>query len=163
METRALFKLTYGVFVVTSRQNEKDYGCIINSAIQVVDEPNQISIVINKTNYTHDRVKETGLFNISVISERASFDLFKRFGFQSGRVVNKFLGFDGVQRGESGLCYITEGTNAFFSIKVEDMIDLGSHTMFIGQVTQMEILSEDNSMTYSYYQKSIKPKPEVTR
>lgn len=159
MNVKAMYKLTYGLFVLTAKQDDKDNGCIVNTAIQAASVPNQISIAINKANYTHDMVKATGEFTVSVISEEASFDLFKRFGFQSGRDVEKFDGFNGMERGSNGIYYITEGTNAYISVKVEKEEDLGSHTMFIGTITDMDILSEVNSVTYNYYQEHIKPKP----
>ena len=162
MNKKAMYKLTYGLFVLTAKRENKDNGCIINTAIQAASEPNQISIAINKTNYTHDMVKATGEFTISILSEKATFDLFRRFGFQSGKNVDKFDGFSGMRRGKNGIYYITEGTNAYISVKVELMEDLGSHTMFIGTITDMEVLSEDNSVTYGYYQEHIKPKPEAT-
>ncbi len=161
MDAKAMYKLTYGLFVLTAKRGEKDNGCIINTAIQAASEPNQISIAINKANFTHDMVMKTGEFTVSVISENASFDLFKRFGFQSGRDVEKFDGFFGMQRGKNGIYFITEGTNAYISVKVEKTEDLGSHTMFIGTITNMEVLSEDNSVTYGYYQEHIKPKPKA--
>lgn len=161
MDKKAMYKLTYGLFVLTAKCGAKDNGCIINTAIQAASEPNQISISVNKANFTHDMIKETGIFTVSVISEKASFDLFKRFGFQSGRDVDKFEGFAGMKRGENGVYYVTEGTNSYISVKVEKTEDLGSHTMFIGTITDMEVLSEDASVTYGYYQSNIKPKPEA--
>lgn len=161
MNTQTMYKLSYGLFVLTAKQGEKDNGCIINTAIQVASEPNQICISVNKSNLTHDMVKETKAFTVSVISEKASFELFKRFGFQSGRNVDKFSDFTGMVRGQNGIYYVTEGTNAFISVKVEKMEDLGSHTMFIGTITDMDVLSDDNSVTYGYYQEHIKPKPQA--
>ena len=160
MNTKAMFKLTYGLYVLTARQDGKDNGCIINTAIQAASEPNQLSIAVNKANYTHDMIKDTGEFNVSVLSERASFSLFKGFGFRSGRDVDKFIDFSGVKRGQNGIYYITEGTNAYIGVKVEKTEDLGSHTMFIGKITEMEVLSEDASATYEYYLKYIKSRPE---
>lgn len=161
MQKQAMYNLTYGLFVLTAKQGEKDNGCITNTAIQAASEPNQISVAINKANFTHDMVKETGEFTVSIISQDASFDLFKRFGFQSGRDTEKFDGFSGMKRGENGIYYITEGTNSFISVKVEKTVDLGSHTMFIGTVTDMQVLSEAKSVTYAYYLENIKPKPEA--
>lgn len=160
MDKKAMYNLTYGLFVLTARLGEKDNGCIINTAGQVTSTPNRISITINKDNLTHDLVKESGKFNISILSERASFDLFKHFGFQSGREVDKFDGYTACKRSENGLYYITEGTNAYISATVEQAIDLGSHTMFIASVDDMEVLASDPSASYAYYQSSIKPKPE---
>ena len=160
MDKKAMYNLTYGLFVLTARLGEKDNGCIINTAGQVTSTPNRISITVNKDNLTHDLVKESGKFNISILSERASFDLFKHFGFQSGREVDKFEGYTACKRSENGLYYITEGTNAYISATVEQAIDLGSHTMFIASVDDMEVLASDPSASYAYYQSSIKPKPE---
>ena len=160
MDTKAMYKLTYGLFVLTAKDGDKDNGCIINTAIQAASEPNQISIAVNKANFTHDMIVKTGAFNISTISEDAAFDLFKQFGFQSGRDTDKFSDFSDCARGENGIFYITKGTNAMFSVKVEQTLDLGSHTMFVGQVTDMKVLSEVPSVTYTYYQEHIKPKPQ---
>ena len=160
MQKETMYHLTYGLFVLTAKQGEKDNGCIINTAIQAASEPNQISIAVNKANFTHDMVKETGEFTISIISQEASFELFKRFGFQTGRETEKFDGFSAKERGKNGIFYITEGTNGYISVKVEKTVDLGSHTMFIGTVTDMEVLSDKASVTYAYYLENIKPKPE---
>ena len=160
MNNRAMFKLSYGLFVLTARDGNKDNGCIINTAIQAASEPNQLSVCINKANYTHDMIMKTGEFTVSVISQKGSFDLFKHFGFQSGKNVNKFDNFSACKRGSNGILYVTEGTNAFISVKVEKTQDLGSHTMFIGQITDMEVLDDASSATYEYYQNVIKPKPQ---
>ena len=159
MDKKAMYNLTYGLFVLTARFGEKDNGCIINTAGQVTSSPNRISITVNKDNFTHDLVKESGKFNISILSEGASFDTFRHFGFQSGRTADKFDGYHACKRSENGLYYITEGTNAYISATVEQGIDLGSHTMFIASVDDMEVLAAEPSATYAYYQASIKPKP----
>ena len=161
MDKKAMYKLSYGLFILTAREGEKDNGCVINTAIQAASTPNQISVCVNKANFTHDMIMRTGAFTISVISQKASFDLFKHFGFQSGKNVNKFADFKDCKRGENGIFYITQGTNAFISIKVEKTEDLGSHTMFVGEITDMEVLSDDTSATYEYYMNNIKPKPEA--
>ena len=122
--------------------------------------PNRISITVNKDNFTHDLVRDSGKFNISILSEKADFEIFKHFGFQSGRDVDKFEGYSACGRSENGLYYITEGTNAWISASVEQSIDLGSHTMFIASVEDMEVLDSAPSATYAYYQSEIKPKPE---
>ena len=155
-----MYCLSYGLFVLTARLGEKDNGCIINTAGQVTSTPNRISITVNKDNFTHDMIRESGKFNLSILSEKADFSLFQHFGFQSGRTVNKFDSFLACQRSENGLYYVTEGTNAFISGSVEQMIDLGTHTMFIASVDDMEVLSSQPSATYAYYQSNIKPKPE---
>lgn len=160
MNKKAMYNLTYGLFVLTTRIGDKDNGCIINTAGQVTSTPNRISITVNKGNLTHDMIRYSGVFNLSVLSEKAGFDVFRHFGFQSGRAEDKFDGYAACRRSTNGLCYITEGTNAFISAKVEQTIDLGTHTMFIASVEDMEVLSADASATYAYYQSSIKPKPE---
>ena len=159
MDTKAMYKLSYGLFVLTTKAGDKVNGCITNTAIQVASEPNRISFAINKANYTHDLVMESKKANISVISEEVSFDLFKHFGFQSGRDVNKFEGFADFEYAANGIPYITKGTNAYFSIDVTQTLDLGSHTLFIGVPTDMVVLSQAPSATYAYYQDNIKPKP----
>lgn len=161
MDKKAMYKLSYGLFILTAREGEKDNGCVINTAIQAASTPNQISVCVNKANFTHDMIMRTGAFTVSVISQKAGFDLFKHFGFQSGKDVNKFADFKDCKRGENGIFYITQGTNAFISIKVEKTEDLGSHTMFVGEITDMEVLSDDTSATYEYYMNNIKPKPEA--
>ena len=160
MDKKAMYKLSYGLFVLTAREGEKDNGCIINTAIQAASEPNQLSICVNKSNYTHDMIERTGKFTVSVLNQNAQFELFKHFGFQSGRDTNKFESFEKCARGTNGIYYITEGTNAYISVTVNKTEDLGSHTMFIGEITDMEVLSDIPSVTYEYYQNNIKPKPE---
>ena len=160
MNKKAMHNLSYGLFVLTTRIGEKDNGCIINTAAQVTSSPNRISITVNKDNLTHDMIRCSGAFNLSVLSEKAGFEIFRHFGFQSGRTADKFEGYTACKRSANGLCYITGGTNAFFSARVEQTIDLGTHTMFIASVEDMEVLSADPSATYAYYQASIKPKPE---
>ena len=160
MDKKTMYKLTYGLFVLTSASEGKDSGCIINTAGQVTSEPNRISITVNKSNFTHDLVKESGKFNISILSEAASFDTFKHFGFQSGRDVDKFADYTECKRSANGLYYVTAGTNGYISAVIEQSVDLGSHTMFIAAVEDMEVLSDVPSATYAYYQSDIKPKPE---
>lgn len=160
MDKKAMYKLSYGLFVLSAKDEEKDNGCIINTAIQASSMPNQLSICVNKANLTHDMIVKTGKFTVSVISQDAGFDLFKHFGFQSGKDVDKFKNFEKCKRGENSIYYITEGTNAYISVNVSKTEDLGSHTMFIGEITDMEVLSETPSVTYDYYLKNIKPQPE---
>ena len=142
MDKKAMYKLSYGLFVLTARESEKDNGCIINTAIQAASEPNQLSICVNKSNYTHDMIERTGKFTVSVLNQNAQFELFKHFGFQSGRDTNKFETFEKCARGTNGIYYITEGTNAYISVTVNKTENLGSHTMFIGEITDMEVLSD---------------------
>ena len=160
MNPKAMYKLSYGLFVVTALKDGFDNGCITNTAIQVTSEPNQIAVAVNKQNLTHDMIVDTGKFNVSVISQKADFELFKRFGFQSGRDVNKFEGFDAWKKSENGLAYITEGTNSYLSAEVVSSQDLGTHTLFVAKVTDMNMISDDLSATYEYYQEHIKPAPE---
>ena len=147
--------------MLTAKEENKDNGCIINTAIQAASEPNQLSICINKANYTHNMIQRTGKFTVSVLSQEATFDLFQHFGFQSGRDVNKFESFETCARGNNGIFYITEGANAYISVEVTKTEDLGSHTMFIGKIMDMEVLSDIPSVTYEYYQEHIKPKPQA--
>lgn len=163
MDKKAMHNLTYGLFVLTTELNGKQNGCIINTAAQVTSEPNRISIAVNKANYTHDMIKESGKFTVSIISENATFDLFRHFGFVTGKEVDKFADFKDYKEGENKIPYITKGTNAYISAEVEKVEELDTHTLFIGRVTDMEVLSEDPSATYTYYMENIKPKPEKTQ
>ena len=158
MNKKAMHKLSYGLFILTSKFDQKDNGCIINTAMQVASDPLLLSISVNKNNYTHDLIKKSGQFNISILSQDAPFDLFKHFGFQSGRDVDKFSDFDYCSRSSNGLYYINKFTNGYISVKVEQCIDLGSHSMFIGSITDMDVLNDTLSTTYEYYQNNIKPK-----
>ena len=160
MDKSVMNKLTYGLFVLTAFDGEKHNGCIVNTTIQVTSEPNRIALAVNKGNLTHDMIMENRKLNISIISEDAKFDLFKRFGFASGRDVDKFDGFTGAKLAPNDLYYITEGTNAYISAWVQETVDLGTHTMFIAAVTNMEKFSDAPSATYGYYHSNIKPKPE---
>ena len=159
MDPKAMFKISYGLYILTTKANGKDNGCIINTAIQAASDPNTLSICVNKANYTHDLIKESGTFAVSAISQEGTFDLFQRFGFQTGRTVDKFEGFTALDRTPGGLYYVTQGTNAFFEADVFQQVDLGSHTMFLAKPTAMEILADVPSTTYDYYQSNIKPKP----
>lgn len=162
MDNKTLFKLTYGLFVITAKSNEKQNGCIANTAVQVTDTPNRICVALNKSNYTHDLILRNKKFNISIIDQEAKFDLFKRFGFQSGRDVDKFDNFSGYKKALNGINYITEGTNAYISALAEETVDLDTHTLFVASITDMEILSNVPSVTYEYYQNNIKPKIAVS-
>lgn len=162
MDQKAMYKLSYGLFVLTSSFEGKDSGCIINTAGQVTSEPNRISIAVNNSNFTCDLVKKSQRFNISVISEEASFELFRHFGFQSGRDVDKFAGYTDCKRSANGLYYVTAGINSYISAAVEQSLDLGSHTLFIASVEDAGVLTDTASATYAYYQSSIKPQPAKT-
>ena len=155
---QALFKLTYGMHILCARQDGKDNGCIVNTAVQVTDTPHRLSVTVNKKSLTRSMILETGRFTVSNLSERATFDVFERFGFRSGRDEDKFADFSGWERDKEGLPYLTEGANAFFSCEVERTVDLDTHTLFIAKITDMAILDEAASMTYSFYQEHLRPK-----
>lgn len=161
VERGAMFKLSYGLFVLTARDGEKgkDNGCIINTVTQVTEKPQRITIAVNKNNFTHDMVKKTGSFNVSVLATDAPFKVFEHFGFQSGRSVNKFETCKETVRTDNGIIYIPKYTNAVISGRVISTIDEGTHTLFIAEVTEARVLSATPSMTYQYYFDNVKPKP----
>ena len=154
----AMFKLTYGLFVLTAREGNKDNGCIVNTVSQLTDNPKRVTVAVNKANYTHDMILRTGAFNASILTRDAPFDLFKYYGFQSGRDVNKFEGTD-MPRMDNGIVYLNGFANAVISGRVVQAIDCGTHTLFIAEVTQLKTLSNDRSVTYQDYFDYIKPKP----
>ena len=158
-ENAALFKLGYGLYVVTSNDGEKDNGCILNSVMQVTNTPNKVAVAINKQNYTHDAVLKTNKLNINCIAESAPFSLFQNFGFRSGRDADKLEGV-AFERSNNGLVVLKDNINAYMSLWVESTVDLDTHTLFICFVTQMDELSEERTMTYTYYQDNVKPKPQ---
>lgn len=155
-----IFKFSYGLFMLSANYEGKDNGCIVNTAVQVTERPFQVSMTLNKANYTHYMIVKSGKFNLSFLSEDITFDTFKRFGFQSGKDVDKFEGLEVAKRSENGVMYITEGANAMISVKVSKTVDVGSHTIFIGEVTEEQIFSDTPSCTYTYYQNNVKPKPK---
>jgi flavin reductase (DIM6/NTAB) family NADH-FMN oxidoreductase RutF len=158
MDNKAMFNLSYGLFILTAKEGSKDNGCIVNTVTQVTSEPNRIIVAVNKNNYTHDMIKNTGEFNVSILTENTKFETFKHWGFQSGRNVDKTEGIT-LKRAANGIIYIEEGTNALICAKVLSTTDLGTHTLFLAEVTDCEVLSNDSSVTYTYYQKNIKPAP----
>lgn len=162
MNNKAMYNLTYGLFICTARDGDKDNGCIVNTVSQVTTSPNRIVVAVNKDNYTHDMIMKTKEFNISILTEKASFDTFKHWGFQSGKNVDKAIGIE-YCRSDNGIIYIANQTNAYISAKVLYPIELGTHTLFIADVTDCEVLSEDPSVTYSYYHSHIKPKPQPVK
>lgn len=159
MDNTALFKLSYGLYVLTARDGEKDNGCIINTAGQVTDNPKRIQISVSKQNLTHDMILATGEFNVSVLSESAVFWIFQHYGFQSGRDVDKFAMVPEA-RTANGIRYVKGCTNAVISGKVITSVDCGTHTLFIADVTEAMTLSDEPSMTYQYYFDHVKPAPE---
>ncbi len=159
----ALFKLGYGLYVVTCNDGNKDNGLIVNTVIQVSDNPNRIAVNINKANYSCEVVDKTGVLNVSTLSEDAPFNVFQHFGFQSGRNADKFAGYEHAAKSSNGLPYLTKYANGYISGKVLDKVDLGSHMMFICEVTECVEISDRNTMTYTYYQNNVKPKPEADK
>lgn len=162
MDNKVLFNIGYGLYVLTANEGEKDNGCIINTVMQVTSDPLQIAIAVNKKNYTNEMIQRTKKFNVSILSESSKFEIFKHFGFQSGRNVDKFASFYDTKRSPNGVLYITQNTNSYMSAYVKQEIDLGTHTLFIARLVAAEILSEEPTVTYTYYQNNIKPKPQKT-
>ena len=156
----ALFRIGYGLYVVTSNDDKKDNGLIVNTVIQLTDTPNRVAVNINKANYSHHVIKQTGVLNVNCLSTEAPFSVFQQFGFQTGRSVDKFAG-QTVHRSDNGLVFLDKYINAFMSLKVEDYVDLGTHGMFICSVTEARVMSNQETMTYTYYQNNVKPKPET--
>ena len=162
MDTGVLFKIGYGLYVLTASEGEKDNGCIINTVMQVTSDPVQVAIAVNKKNYTNGMIQRTKKFNLSILSLDAKFETFKHFGYQSGKDVNKFESYESAKRSPNGVLYITEGVNSFISAYVKNEIDLGTHTLFIAQLVEAQSLNNKPTMTYDYYQNNVKPKPQPT-
>lgn len=156
----ALFNIGYGLYVVTSNDGKKDNGLIVNTVTQVTNTPNRIAVTINKENYSHHVIKQTGIMNINCLSEDAPFSVFERFGFQSGRNVDKFADCEAL-RSDNGLIFLARNINSFMSLKVEQYLDLETHGMFICSVTESRVIKKAETMTYTYYQNNVKPKPET--
>ena len=144
--------------IISARESDKDNGCIANTCFQVAENPNKLAISMQVKNLTREMIERTGQFNVSVLTEAVPFETIRHFGMQSGRDVDKFESFPGVKRSHNGLVYVAENTNAMFSCKVISKQELGSHVLFVGEVTESKVLSEDPSCTYAYYHKAIKPK-----
>ena len=159
IKQEAFFNLSYGVYTLTANCGGKDNGCIINTVMQVTDSPKRIMIAVNKENYTNEMILNSKKFNISVLSDKAEFSLVERFGFSSGRDTDKFKDFADYKRSENGLLYITKGTNAFISADVKSITDCGTHTVFLGDVTEAGIISDAPALTYQAYRDNLKPKP----
>ena len=160
VDASALFRLSYGLFVLTAREGERDNGCIINTVMQVTDSPKRISIAVNKANLTHDMIESTGVFNLSVLTTETPLGVFEQFGFTSGRNTDKFAGCGTESRTANGVRYAGEYANAVISGHVVEKIDCGTHTLFIADVTEAAVLSDAASMTYQYYFDHVKPKPQ---
>lgn len=156
----ALFKIGYGLYVVTCNDGKKDNGLIVNTVTQLTDTPNRVAVNINKQNYSHHVIKQTGKLNVNCLSVEAPFSVFQHFGFQSGRSVDKFADYEAL-RSDNGLPFLPRYINAFMSLEVESYVDLDTHGMFICKVTEARVMSDKDTMTYTYYQKNVKPKPET--
>jgi len=162
VDVSAMFKLSYGLFVLTAKDGSKDNGCIINTVAELTEKPLRISIAVNKANYTHDIIVKTGVFNVSTLSESAPFKVFEHFGFHSGRDTDKFADCEVEKRTSNGVLYLPKYTNSVISGKVTDSFDYGTHTLFIADVTQSFVQTNEPSMTYQYYFDNVKPKPQKT-
>lgn len=162
VDSTALYKIGYGLYVVTSNDGKKDNGLIVNTVIQVTDTPLGVAVTINKANYSHNVIKETGKMNINCLTVNAPFEVFEKFGFKSGRETDKFLN-ETTQKSENGLAVLSKYINSFISLNVENYVDLGTHGMFICSVTESQVISDEESMTYAYYHSKVKPKPQTEK
>ncbi len=162
IDLTALFKIGYGLYVVTTNDGVKDNGFIVNTVIQITDTPLRVAVTVNKANYSHDTIKNTGKMNVNCLTVDVPFSVFERFGFASGRDTNKFEGLTS-KRSENGLTYLSEFINAYMSLSVDEYVDLGTHGMFICSVTESAVVSDAESITYSYYHKNTKPKPQAPK
>ena len=160
-DMKALFSIGYGLYVVTSNDGKKDNGLIVNTVAQLTDNPFRVMVSINKDNYSHHIIRQTGIMNVNCLNIEAPFKVFQQFGFQSGRNADKFKDEKELLRSDNGLIFLPRYINAFFSLKVEDYKDLGTHGMFICSVTEARVINNVETMTYTYYQKNVKPKPET--
>lgn len=161
-DEKAMFRLSYGLYILTAREGDKDNGCIINTVTQVTAEPNQIAVAINKQNYTHGMILRTGRFNVSVLTTESRFETYKHWGFQSGANTDKLERIE-YQRAENGIVYIASECNAYLSAQVVSVMDLGTHSLFLAEVTGAAVLSDKDSVTYDYYQKNIKEIPKMEK
>ena len=159
---KALWNIGYGLYVVTSHDGKKDNGLIVNTVIQVTNTPERIAVTINKQNYSHDIIKETGKMNVNTLTVETPFKVFQAFGFVSGRDTDKFKDCT-PNRSENGLVVLPKYINSYMSLAVEEYIDLGTHGMFICSITEADVVSDLETMTYTYYQNNVKPKPEVKK
>ncbi len=160
IDNKAMYKISYGLYMLTTTDGEKQNGCIVNTVAMLTDNPKRITLFVNKANYSNELLKKTGVFNVSVLTESAPFELFKQFGFASGRDTDKFAQ-GSYEKSENGLYYLPAHANAVLSGKVVDSYDYGTHTLFVAEVTEAKTLSDEKSVTYEYYQEHIKAKPQV--
>lgn len=159
MDQKALWKLTYGLYLLTAQEDGRDNACIINTAVQVAENPVRVSVSVIKGGLTHDMMQSTGAFNLSALTVDAPFSLYQHFGMQSGRSADKLAGRADVARSGNGLYHLTENAAGWLSCQVVASVDLGTHTLFIGEVTDGEALCDRPLCTYAYYQSDVKPKP----
>ena len=159
-DLNALFNIGYGLYVVTSNDGNKDNGLIVNTVSQVTNTPNRVAVTINKANYSYHVIKQTGILNVNCLDVSAPFSVFQNYGFQSGRTADKFAGIEEL-RSDNGLRFLPRYINSFMSLKVESFVDLDTHGMFICSVTEARVMSDKETMTYTYYQNNVKPKPET--
>ena len=162
IDKNALFNIGYGLYVITSNDGNKDNGLIVNTVTQVTSNPVRIAVTINKQNHSHDVIKNTGLMNVNTLATSAPFSVFERYGFHSGRTVDKFKDVN-VEHSENGLVVLPNYINSFMSLKVEEYLDFDSHGMFVCSVTEAQVVSKAPTMTYDYYHKNVKPKPTVNK
>ena len=160
MDNKALNCISYGLYVLTASENGRPGGCIINALSQVTVTPLRVSVTVNKANFTCEMIQKSGVFNVSVLDQTAGFSVFKHFGFVSGRDTDKFAGFN-FKTAENGIPYIPDNTCAYLSGRVVETVDLGTHLMFIADVTAAKVLSDNTPMTYAYYHANVKPKPDA--
>lgn len=159
IDLKALYNIGYGLYAVTSSDGRKDNGLVVNTVIQVTSTPSRIAVTINKQNYSHDVIRHSGKMNVNCLDISAPFSLFQNFGFQSGRTADKFSGYPEI-RSSNGLRLLPTHVNAYMSLEVVQYIDLGTHGMFICDLTEAAVLSDKETMTYAHYQKNVKPKPQ---
>lgn len=157
----ALFNIGYGLYVVTSRDGDKDNGLIVNTVTQLTNSPNRIGVAVNKANYSHEIIKKTGVLNVNCLSTEAPFSVFEQFGFHSGRDTDKFAGEEQILRSDNGVAFLSRYINSFMSLKVERYVDLDTHGMFVCTVTESRVIDKTPTMTYNYYQEKVKPRPQT--
>ncbi len=160
--TNALFSIAYGLYAITTRDGERDNAMIANAVCQLTSNPIRVAVTLNKGSYTHETIKKTGILNVNCLSTEAPFALFEAFGFRSGRDTDKLSGSE-FSRSENGLALLSGYINAYMSLSVEEELDLGSHTMFICSLGECDVISGRETMTYTYYQNNVKPKPEAKK
>lgn len=160
-DTKALFKISYGLYVLTTEKDGKNYGCIINTPVQITDNPCRLTIAVSKENYTTNIIKETNKFNVSILTKKTPFSTIENFGFKSSKDTDKFKNTN-YKKSKNNVAYLTDNTNAFLSFKVISYKEVGTHILFLADLVESEVLSEESSLTYEYYHKNIKPAPKKT-